>query len=108
MLKHTAAFFFLVFLAGCSTVGNYQSSCEKQYNYFPQVVECLKQKLNTDPRFENGPDSDLAKLYVAYADKLSDEVQKKKISEVDAKLALAQFYTNLKNQSLHRRGLPAS
>ena len=81
------------------TVGNYQATCEEQYSNFPEVISCLKQKVRSDWRYQNSSDSDLVRLYIAYADKLVDEVNKKTISEVDAKFYLAQFYAKLKNES---------
>ena len=80
-------------LAGCATVGTYQTQCESRHAAFPEMVLCLKDALASAPR---NPMSDaVVKLYMLKADQLSQMVQKGELSDVDARVALQELYIRL-------------
>lgn len=84
-------------LVGCATAGQYQAECEKIYPKFGDMVGCLKQKLNSDSRSHRAGDQPYVQRYLLEADKLADMVQKKKISEIDARIRLSDLYMQLRN-----------
>ncbi len=92
--KLSIALFVLAFyLGGCTTVGNYQAECEQKNSLFPDVVQCLKTSLASDSRMAR---NSRVKLYTLKADQLSQMVQKKEITEIDARVALQELYVRLK------------
>lgn len=93
--------FFVPLLTSC-TIASYQADCEKNFNAFPNVVSCLKEKLNNDPRVPFHRDSDLANLYILAAEKLAYQVRIGRISDIDARYDLAQIYVLLKSETRQR------
>ena len=80
-------------LAGCATVGSYQTQCESRHAAFPDIVLCLKDALTSDRR---EPMSDAkVKLYILKADQLSQMVQKGELSDLDARVVLQELYVRL-------------
>lgn len=92
-----------LFIGGCASLGDYQAACEKQHGEFAEVVACLKTKVAQDPRGED----DLVRLYFAYADAAVERVERGTMSEAEARLALAELYTDLKNIDDTRDALKA-
>lgn len=86
-----------IMLAGCTTTGQYQAECEKLNPVFSDMVSCLKEKLNADPRSQMAGDQPYVQRYLLEADKLSGMVQKNQISEIDARIRLSDLYMQLRN-----------
>lgn len=84
-------------LAGCASVSQYQAGCEELNPLFPDMVVCLKEKLNTDRRAQTSGNQPYVQRYLLEADKLAHMVQDKKISEIDARIRLSDLYMHLRN-----------
>jgi len=91
-MKYINAIFTFA-LSSCVSVGNYQTACEQMNSSFPEVVQCLKTSLASDARMAGNAK---VKLYTLKADQLSQMVQKKELSEIDARVALQELYVRLK------------
>ena len=101
-----------VSLGGCATVthvgvGELQTECEFKTKTFPEMANCLKLSIETHPRcrglldttkvssktcFRYGPNDSSVKLYLLKAEQLSQGVQKKEISDLDARVELQKLY----------------
>ena len=92
--KFTVAF-FAILVGGCASIGSYQAECEKRSEAFAEIVQCLKASVASDSRPGMSKDARV-KLYLLKADQLSQKVQSKEISELDAKVALQELYVRLK------------
>lgn len=95
MLKLGTLILVAAVLLSCAKVRHYQTACESQYAAFPAMVACLKGKIAQDRRMQSSQDTDLVRLYVTYADAAAAKVISGDMTEVDAKLALAELYTRL-------------
>jgi len=89
----------IIILTSCATIQSYQTKCEENNSNFNSMVACLKQNLSNDKRYNSSRDSDLAHLYVAYAEKLASDIQSGKITEQEARYMLAREYVNLKSNA---------
>jgi|SRR3989344_91680 len=92
-MKHILVLTIVGVLVGCASVGSYQEQCEKQHVAFSNMVLCLKTAISSNSR--SAKDARV-KLYLLKADQLSEQVQKGKISELDARVALQELYVVLK------------
>jgi hypothetical protein len=103
-MRRIISFSALLFLTGCATVGQHQQQCEKMHTKFSDVVSCLERRVEADPFLGNAAhgSSDLMKLYLLSARKLAVDVNKKKISDLDARIELATIYTTLKSMERGR------
>lgn len=99
-----------VSLGGCATVvgvGYLQTECESKTKTFPEMANCLKLSIETHPRcgrlpatatptsktcFNSSPNDSSVKLYLLKAEQLSQGVQKKEISDLDARVELQKLY----------------
>ncbi len=86
---------FLLF--GCATAGQYQAECEKIYPKFGDMVGCLKEKIHADNRSQMANNQPYVQRYLLEADKLAGMVQKKQISEIDARIRLSDLYMQLRS-----------
>lgn len=95
-MKTLCLAFFLI-LTACSTVAQHQDECESKYPKFQDMTICLKQKVKADPMYELSDEKVYAQRYLLEADKLSNMVRKKQISETDARIKLSDLYIRLKS-----------
>lgn len=84
------------------TLREYQSECERRTTALRPMVSCLKAYTARDPRMADHRDTDLLKLYLAYADAAVLRVEQGVMSESDARLALAELYSRLKSTAISR------
>ena len=103
-------------LGGCATVvgvGDLQTECESKTKTFPEMANCLKLSIETHPRcrnlldtatvssktcFKHSPSDSSVKLYLLKADQLSQGVQKKEISDLDARVELQKLYVEIQHR----------
>ncbi len=85
----------LAALAGCASVADRQMTCEEKYSYFPDMVTCLKEDLDDNFTYHYGRKRQLTQIYLAYADRLAEEVKNNQISEATARQYLAELYFRL-------------
>jgi hypothetical protein len=86
---------FCASVTACTTVGKMQASCEKTSATFPELTVCLKQSIEANGSNRMQSDASV-KLYLLKADQLSQRVQNKEISDLDARVELQTLYVNLK------------
>ena len=97
-------------LGGCATVvgvGDLQTECESKTKTFPEMANCLRLSIETFPQchsqidrakvssktcFDLSPNDSFVKLYLLKSDQLSQGVQKKEISDIDARVELQKLY----------------
>ena len=100
-------FLFLFFLVGCATsMGKKQLACEEQYSSFEQVVSCTKDSFMKD-KFAKVNDPSV-KLYFLKGDQLVEKLNKKEITEIDARTEWQKLYVELKNQEENRSSAAAA
>ena len=95
MIRKLTSAFIALLISGCATVGSYQAECEKGNTAFSDVVQCLKMSVASDSRPGMAKDARV-KLYLLKAEQLSQKVQSREISDIDAKVALQELYVRLK------------
>lgn len=85
--------------AGCASIGSYQAGCEKKHASFPQIVTCLQDAVASDSSPWINKSSPEIKLYLLKAEQLSQQVQRREISDLDARVELQQLYVELSRSS---------
>ncbi|OCJ30577.1 hypothetical protein [Serratia sp. 14-2641] len=84
-------------IASATSIADYQSDCEKQFDKFTEMASCLSKKVKSDDLTYSSPQ---AKIYVATANSLAGRVRRGEMHDEDAALALQEKYATLNNEYL--------
>ena len=83
----------LLFLTSCATVGQFQGECEAAYTKFKDIHNCSKPKLMEAFRYHEYWQQ--VKLYLLEGERLSEQIDKGEISEIEAKTKWQRLYLDL-------------
>jgi len=100
MFKKIISASLLTVLTACTSVGNIQRDCEKQYSKFEDIVNCTKAALAGNSSAEKDAS---VKLYFLEAEQLIEKINKGVMTEGEAKLEWQRLFVNLKNKEESRR-----
>lgn len=82
--------------AGCATVGTLQAECNQVSASFREAVQCVDAKVKADTRLARNPSST---LYVLRGYQLSERLDRKEITELDARVELQQLVVQIKSEN---------
>lgn len=94
-IRKTSALIAVITLSGCATVAEYQNQCESKHQKLVDVASCLEQATKSDSRMSNAAN---VKLYVLAAKYLGSQVDEGKLTDMQARLELQNFYVKLKKE----------
>lgn len=78
-----------------ASISEYQRSCEKQFDKFPDMASCMTKKVRADDFVYS---TSQARLYVASATNLAGKVRRGEMHDDEATLALEEKYNELNAQ----------
>lgn len=78
-----------------ATISEYQKACEKQFDKFPDMANCMTKKVRADDFVYS---TSQARLYVATATNLAGKVRRGEMYDDEATLALEEKYNELNAQ----------
>ena len=79
------------------SMGAKQGICEKQYTHFPDIVKCTKEVYSSSTFARNNDPQ--VKLYFLKGDELSEKVQNKQITDLEARTQWQALYVQLGAQT---------
>ncbi|MEG1113287.1 MAG: hypothetical protein RSE65_21555 [Hafnia sp.] len=95
MRKIILSLLLLPAVASAASISEYQKACEKQFDKFPDMANCMTKKVRADDFVYSTPQ---ARLYVATATNLSGKVRRGEMYDDEATLALEEKYNELNAQ----------
>jgi len=88
----------LTMLTGCAGVGQFQASCYQQHKKFKDAYSCINTQMTQDYRFSQPQYAGLVSEYQITAEVLQEKVNKGKMTDAEAKLALAKKRAELSSR----------
>lgn len=86
-------------LSACTTLGDYQATCEKRHQKFEEFASCFRSEVTSDSRGIPAKDPRV-KLLLLKTEQLSRMVSSGQMSDLDAKVEFQQIFVSLKSQAM--------
>lgn len=85
-------------VTACAGVAQFQANCYREYPKFKDAYSCILSQMEKDYRFNSPAYAGLISEYQITAEVLQDKVEKGKMTNAEAKLALAQKRAELSSR----------